>query len=339
VFDSEIAFRLRGAGSATTGAWVTVKNAVVHDVTTVYRYEDDIQRLRIYNNTVGGGVTRAFQAAASGQSGLDVRNLLILGQKPAEAAGASNLAVSATAFVDAGRHDYRLAAGSPAIDAGVRIAGVTSDRNGVGRPVGAGDDVGAYEWQPVDHAEVVTYTSKATRVQGRWRLVADTSAAGGARLTHPDAGAVVVTKAKKQPADFFELTVPVEGGRPYRLWIRGRADRDSRANDSVYVQFSGAVSASGAAIYRIGSQSAAVVSLEDCAGCGLRGWGWQDSGEGVEVLGPAVRFAKTGLQTIRIQTREDGMSIDQVVLSPVEYLKAPPGARYDDSVILDATGP
>jgi hypothetical protein len=52
-----------------------------------------------------------------------------------------------------------------------------------------------------------------------------------------------------------------------------------------------------------------------------------------------IQFASTGTETIRIQTREDGVSIDQVVLSPVEYLKAAPGARYDDTVILNATGP
>ena len=40
VYDSEIAFRLRGPGTSTTGgAWVTVKNAVVYDTTVAFRYE------------------------------------------------------------------------------------------------------------------------------------------------------------------------------------------------------------------------------------------------------------------------------------------------------------
>ena len=99
VFDSEIAFRLRGP--LTGGAWVTIKNAVVHDVLTAYRYEDNIQNLRIWNNTVGANVTQAFQAASSVSTGLEVRNLLTLGTNSPEAAHPSNLAVGASAFTNA----------------------------------------------------------------------------------------------------------------------------------------------------------------------------------------------------------------------------------------------
>jgi hypothetical protein len=149
VFDSEIAFRLRGGGSGTAGAWVTLTNAVVYDVLTAYRYEDNIQNLRIWNNTVGRGVTRTFQAASSNRTGLDVRNLLVLGTRPAEAASSSsNLAVTEQAFVNAAAHDYRLAAGALAIDAGVTLPEVAVDRMGVARPVGSYYDVGAYEWVP-----------------------------------------------------------------------------------------------------------------------------------------------------------------------------------------------
>jgi hypothetical protein len=148
VFDSEIAFRVRGGGTAPTGAWVTVKNAVVHDVVTAYRYENNVQNLCIWNNTVGNGVTRAFEAAESTSAGLDVRNLLVLGARPREAAGPSNMAVTERVFVDARHHDYRLAAGASAIDAGVSLSAVTLDRHGVPRPVGVAYDIGAYEWQP-----------------------------------------------------------------------------------------------------------------------------------------------------------------------------------------------
>jgi hypothetical protein len=147
VYDSEIAFRLRGPGSTTAGASVAVKNAVVYNVTTAFRYEDNIQNLRIWNSTVGGGVTRAFQAASSSSAGLDVRNLLVLGTRPAEAAHVSNLALGSAAFVNAGGHNYELAAGAAAIDAGVDIATVSADRSGTARPQGSAYDVGAYEWR------------------------------------------------------------------------------------------------------------------------------------------------------------------------------------------------
>jgi hypothetical protein len=140
VWDSEIAFRLRNP------ALVTVQNAVVHDVTTGVRYEDGISNLKVWNSTFGGGLTRAFQSASSSGSVLDVRNVLILGSsRPSQASGPSNLAVSASAFVDAARHDYRLS-GTAAVDVGVTLAGVMVDRDGVARPQGAAYDVGAYEW-------------------------------------------------------------------------------------------------------------------------------------------------------------------------------------------------
>lgn len=338
VYDSEIAFRLRGGGgSATSGAWVTLKNAVVHDVAYAYRYEDDIRNLRIWNNTLGMGVGRAFRAASSDSVGLEVRNLLMLGTRPPEAADSSNLVVAQTSFVNAGAHDYRLAAGSPAIDAGVAISGVATDRNSVARPSGAGLDVGAYEFQQQQGgapADVIAHAANATAMSGRWQQTVDPSAASGIRMWHPDEGKPVPTTALAQPADYFEVSVEVEGNRPYRMWLRGRAEKDQKGNDSVFVQFSGAVNAKGEALNRIGTKSAATVKLEDCKDCGLSGWGWQDNGFGVEVLGPLVRFATSGTKRIRIQTRGDGVSIDQIVLSPLTYLTAAPGALKNDVVIL-----
>ena len=337
VFDSEIAFRLRGGGAADTGAWVTLKNAVVHDVQTAYRYEDDIQNLRIWNNTVGKGVVRSFEAASSTKTGLNVRNVLLLGTRPPEAADPSNMAVDAQAFVDADRHDYRLTAGASAIDTGLIITSVSVDRNGLRRPVGDGYDIGAYEWLPPDSGEIVVNALSATAVAGAWRIVPDLSAVGGARLSHPNAGAPALLVAKTLPTNYFEVTVPVEAGRTYRLWLRGRAENNLQTNDSVFVQFSGATTSSGAPLYAIGTTSAAIVNLEDCVGCGLRLWGWQDTGAGVEMLGPVIRFAASGAQTIRIQTREDGFSIDQLVLSPAAYLNASPGALQGDTVTLPET--
>jgi hypothetical protein len=123
---------------------------------------------------------------------------------------------------------------------------------------------------------------------------------------------------------------------PYHLWIRGRAQNNSYNNDSVYVQFSGSVTDAGAAVNRIGTPTALTVILEDCTNCGVHGWGWQDNGYGTGVLGPQLYFTD-GPQTIRIQGREDGMSIDQIVLSSDTYLNTSPGATKDDTKILPRT--
>lgn len=146
VYDSEIAFRLRGPGPSRSGAAVNVQNAVVYNTAYAFRYEDNIEDLRIWNVTIGGGVSRPFEAASSAASALDVRNLLLLGGAlPVHAAGSSNLAVRSAAFVNATAHNYRLAAGSPAIDRGVSISSVTTDRLGTARPQGTAYDIGAYE--------------------------------------------------------------------------------------------------------------------------------------------------------------------------------------------------
>lgn len=157
VWDSEIAFRLRGP-TTRPGAWVALQNSVIYNVATAVRYEDNIENLRVWNNTFGLNVARLFQAASSRMTGLDVRNLLLLAPRlPAEAVDRSNRTADLASFVDAPARNYRLAPGSPAIDAATPIVGVTTDRDGLPRPQGDASDVGAYEWsspviveQPVD---------------------------------------------------------------------------------------------------------------------------------------------------------------------------------------------
>jgi hypothetical protein len=171
---------------------------------------------------------------------------------------------------------------------------------------------------------------------GAWQIEADSTAAGGAKIRHPNAGAAKITAASADPAHYFELTFNAEAGRGYRLWIRGKADANSWANDSVFVQFNNAVTSGGTPI-NIGTTSAAEVNLEDCSGCGLSGWGWQDNGYGSGVMGQLIYFASTGPQTVRIQTREDGLSIDQIVLSHTTFVNTSPGALKNDTRILVRT--
>jgi hypothetical protein len=52
------------------------------------------------------------------------------------------------------------------------------------------------------------------------------------------------------------------------------------------------------------------------------------------VFGPEIYFAATGRQTVRVQTREDGLSIDQIVLSPSTYRSTSPGRTKSDTTIL-----
>ena len=191
---------------------------------------------------------------------------------------------------------------------------------------------------PPGAADIVLYASEATRA-GNWQVVSDSTAAGGARIHNPDQGAPKRSTALANPADYFEMTFNAQANTPYRLWIRGKAQSDNWANDSIFIQFSGSVTSGQAPTYRIGTTSATEMNLEDCSGCGVQGWGWQDNGWGVGVLGPQIFFQTSGTQTIRVQVREDGLSIDQIVLSPTTYLNNSPGALKNDTTILPRSGP
>lgn len=186
---------------------------------------------------------------------------------------------------------------------------------------------------PPAAAEIVLYAAAARR-SGGWIAQSDATAAGGQLIRHPDAKAAKLASPLAQPTHYFELTFDAEQDVPYRLWIRANAQLDDWGNDSAFVQFDHAVTAAGAAQFRIGTTSATTFNLEECSGCGLAGWGWEDNGWGRNVLGPQIVFSQAGAQTIRIQTREDGLSIDQIVLSPSRYLTRSPGALKNDTTIL-----
>jgi endonuclease/exonuclease/phosphatase family metal-dependent hydrolase len=191
--------------------------------------------------------------------------------------------------------------------------------------------------QTAANGDIVLHARRAAVVTGAWSLVSDTSAAGGVRIANPEAGAAKLETALASPRDYFELPFTAEPGRGYHLWIRSKAQNDSWRNDSVFVQFSGSVTASGAAKFRIGTTSAAMYTLEEGSGAGSSGWGWQDNGYGYGVLGETIYFAGTS-QTLRVQAREDGISIDQIVLSPVAYTAKAPGLGKNDTTIIAEPG-
>ena len=187
---------------------------------------------------------------------------------------------------------------------------------------------------PPAAGDVVLYAADATRVVGNWLIENDAAAAGGRHIRNPNAGVAKIVTPSATPTSYFELTFVPQAGRPYRLWIRGKAEGNAYANDSVHVQFSGAVNQSGTAVYRLGTATSTEFNLEACSGCGLSGWGWEDNGWGPGVLGPQIYFATSGTQIIRIQPREDGLAIDQIVLSPGTYLTKPPGPTKNDATIV-----
>jgi hypothetical protein len=180
--------------------------------------------------------------------------------------------------------------------------------------------------------DIVLYSSDVSVIRGNWSRLASTTGAGGQKMTSEDRAVPATATASPAPADYIEATFNAPAGT-YRLWLRMRAAGDSKLNESVWVQFSNASAANGSPLWPIGSDQGLLVNLEDCSNCGVSGWGWQDN---AWWLGESsvVRFTTSGAHTIRIQTREDGVDIDQIVLSPSRFFTNAPGAVRNDTTIV-----
>ena len=265
----------------------------------------------------GSGVTAAhtYALAASYPLGLTVMDN---GGAAATASGVVNVGGSSTFTADAGG-PYTGAPG----------ATVAFDGAGSVVPAGSSPD---YTWSFGDEIVLHAADAKPSDLHGRWTLVQDSTAADGVTLDNADRGDAKIVTPLASPANYVEFTFNAAAGVPYQLWLRMRAHGDSYTNDSVWVQFSGSTTSSGSATDRIGTTSAMGVVLEEGSGAGESGWGWNDNGYGTG--GQPVYFAASGPQTIRIQQREDGIQIDQIVLSSARYLASSPGAFIQDRTIL-----
>ena len=182
--------------------------------------------------------------------------------------------------------------------------------------------------------DVVLYASEAPVRVGSWTPTSDSTAAGGAFLNNANAGAVLQSPPLATPNHYFEMSFTAQANTGYRIWLRGKALNNNGSNDSAWIQFAGSVNQSGTPMWRIGTTSGTYVNIEENKGTGLNGWGWQDNGYGVDVLGPLVYFETSGTQTLRIQPREDGIGIDQIVLSPDTFLDDSPGGNRLDNTKL-----
>jgi endonuclease/exonuclease/phosphatase family metal-dependent hydrolase len=182
-------------------------------------------------------------------------------------------------------------------------------------------------------SEIVLYASEAPVKKGHWGAEATTTGAGGSLLKSSNQGFSTADAPLASPANYFEMSFDAAAGTTYRVWLRLRAEGDSKWNDAVWVQFSDSTTTNGASIYRIGTASGLMVNLERCNSCGVSKWGWQNTAYWLSQH-TQIRFASSGKHTIRVQTREDGVEIDQIVLSPTKFLNSAPGALVNDSTIL-----
>jgi hypothetical protein len=181
--------------------------------------------------------------------------------------------------------------------------------------------------------DIVLYAADAIKTAGNWARVSDTTAAGGQKLASADKGWSAGANALAVPNDYVEFTFNAPANTPHRVWLRMRATNNNKVNDSLFVQFSDATTATGTALYRIGTTNALTLNLAQNAGGKMNGWGWIDGAYWLSQVA-TVSFSTSGAHTLRVQTREDGVQFDQVVISPVTYLSTAPGQVSGDSTII-----
>ena len=188
--------------------------------------------------------------------------------------------------------------------------------------------------------EVVVHVAQDfASTRGSWEIVSDASAASGLRLHDKSLGAPKVTRPLAQPSSFAVIGFVADPTQTYKLWVRLKADGNTFSNDSLWLQISGAVDGAGRPVGGFGSSSGIEINLEECSGCGVSGWGWRDEAWGQKgAIGAlTLRFPQGGVQSLTFQTREDGVSVDQVVLSAQTYRTTRPGAVKNDATILPPT--
>ncbi len=197
----------------------------------------------------------------------------------------------------------------------------------------------------VSPTNIVVYASDipAGNFHGGWAPAGDGTAAAGVAAVTPDSGLANTSAPLASPTQYVDVTFGANAGVAYTLWIRVKAGANSKFNDSFYVQFSDAL-AGGSPIYQLNSTNGLVVNLAtDTNASSLNNWGWVNGAYWLSQ--PAtLSFASSGTHTLRIQTREDGVQFDQIVLSPSQYFNpsascptacgGAPGPVTNDSTIV-----
>jgi hypothetical protein len=176
---------------------------------------------------------------------------------------------------------------------------------------------------PPNASNVVVYASDiaAAARHGSWTTAADATSPNGVKLVSSNTGVANTSSALASPVDYVDVTFNAAAGTAYTLWLRLQALNNDKFNDSLWVQFSDA-SVNGAAAYPLNTTSGLLVNLAtDSSGSSLQGWGWVNSAYWLSQA-TTVTFSTTGSHTMRIQVREDGVQVDQIVLSPTTYLNA-----------------
>lgn len=173
--------------------------------------------------------------------------------------------------------------------------------------------------------EIVIHVADVCDFHGFFHLEDDATAAESVRVEDmPNLGARVGgnsgNAADSNPSNYFDTTFKAQSGKPYHIWARMKVAASSEfgTSDSMYIQFNDSLNKNGGSVNRIGTSQGLVV------GNRLQTWVWNDLKTGLENTGKIISFEQDGDHTIRVQRREDGAALDQIILSSVVYYNAGP---------------
>ena len=194
-------------------------------------------------------------------------------------------------------------------------------------------------------ADIVVYASDipASSIHGMWTTAGDATSPNGIKLITPITGWSTASAPLAAPVDYFDVSIGAEANTPYTIWLRLQATNNSKASDSVWLQFSDA-QVNGSAAYPIGTSSGLLVKLaSDSTGSSDNAWGWVNGAYWLAQQA-TVSFPTSGIHTVRVQVRFSGVQVDQIVLSPLTYMNAAaacpnacassPGTISSDRVIV-----
>ena len=169
--------------------------------------------------------------------------------------------------------------------------------------------------------------------QGPGRLIADTTAAYGVAMGNPDAGLAKVTTALAATCELRRVHLPGGRGQSLSPWGRGKADKDSWANDSVQ-------SSSAALSMRRGGRGANRIDErlrhQPRGRRQRRGGGLGLAGQRLRrgrALGLVVKFQTSGPRRCACRPGRTASTSTRFVLSSVKYLTVAPGPLKNDSTI------
>src|SRR5204863_4963088 len=80
--------------------------------------------------------------------------------------------------------------------------------------------------------DIVIYASDilASNVHGAWTTAADSTSPNGVKLVSPNAGQSAISTPLVTPTDYIDVAFDATPGTPYTLWMRLRAQGNSKWN-------------------------------------------------------------------------------------------------------------